>query len=157
MKTTKILNDRLYLEYIHDLINEKTLSLENFIHHKHTTRLRHCLNVSYKNYRICKKLSLDARSAARAGLLHDYFFHERKEFNKITDGAGHMKEHPEIALNNASKIFPINKKESDIILCHMWPVTHRSPNYAESVIIILVDKICAISEILRFKCKKSRL
>lgn len=157
LKTNRLLNDRIYIEYISDLITEQTLSLEQFVHHKYTTRLRHCLNVSYRNYKICKFLKLDAKAAARAGLLHDFFFHERKEFNRTTDGAGHMKEHPYIALKNAEESFEITLKESDIILKHMWPVTKEKPEYIESVIITIVDKYCAVIERLRFKYKNTRI
>lgn len=157
MKTSILLSDRTYLEYIYDLLTEQTLSLEKFIHHKHTTRLRHSLYVSYLNYRICRILKLDSRSAARAGLLHDYFFYERKEYNKKRTGPGHMRAHPSTALENASSEFEISDREADIILNHMWPCTFKRPRYPESVIIILVDKFCAVSEVLRIKNKTTRL
>lgn len=157
MKIKKLLNDRIYLAYIHDLINDQTLSLERFVHHHHTTRLRHCLNVSYRNYKICRLLKLDARSAARAGLLHDFFFYECSDYDKSDDGKGHLRAHPEIANKNASSVFDITPKESDIILKHMWPITLRLPQCKESVVIIIVDKYCALLEAFRLKNKSSRI
>ena len=149
MTINKILKDKLYIEYISDLINDKTLKLETFAHHKYTTRLRHSLYVSYCNYIICKFLKLDAKSAARAGLLHDFFFYDRKDFDKNVYKHNHFSAHPKIALENASQDFEINKKEADIILKHMWPVTFTLPRYRESLIIIMVDKYCAIMELIR--------
>lgn len=157
MNIKKILNDRIYLGYIHDLINDQTLSLEKFVHHHHTTRLRHCLNVSYRNYKICKLLKLDARSAARAGLLHDFFFYDCSNYEKSNVGKGHLRAHPEIANENASSAFNLSAKESDIILKHMWPITFKLPNFKESLVIIFVDKYCALLEALRLKIKSTRI
>lgn len=157
MKVSRIINDREYLAYIYDLLTDQTLSLENYVHHHHTTRLRHCLNVSYRNYRICTLLGFDARAAARAGLLHDFFFYERKNYDKKITGKGHMSGHPEIALNNASEVFNITQKETDIILSHMWPLSVHMPHFRESVVIIIVDKYCALLEGLRIKSKASRI
>ncbi len=157
MNVKKLLNDRIYLGYIHDLINDQTLSLEQFVHHHHTTRLRHCLNVSYRNYKICRFFKLDARSAARAGLLHDFFFYDRCNYDKANEGKGHLRAHPEIANKNASSTFKITPKESDIILKHMWPITLKLPQCKESVVIIFVDKYCALLEAFRLKLKSSRI
>ena len=157
MKVSKIINDREYLAYIYDLINEQTLSLEKFVHHHHTTRLRHCLNVSYRNYKVCRLLGFDAKAAARAGLLHDFFFYERKNYDRSITGKGHMSGHPEIAFNNASEVFNITQKETDIILSHMWPLSVHMPHFRESVVIIIVDKYCALLEGLRIKSKASRI
>jgi len=157
MKVSRIINDREYLAYIYDLLNEQTLSLENFVHHHHTTRLRHCLNVSYRNYRICRLLGFDAKAAARAGLLHDFFFYERKNYDKKITGKGHMSGHPEIAFHNASEIFNITPMETDIILSHMWPLSLHMPHFRESIVIIIVDKYCALLEGLRIKSKASRI
>jgi uncharacterized protein len=56
---------------------------------------------------------------------------------------------------HASKLFSLNEKEIDIILKHMWPVTISFPKYAESYIITLVDKYCAIEESIKaYKSKK---
>ena len=42
--------------------------------------------------------------------------------------------------------FDLNKKEKDIIIKHMWPLTIIPPRYIESFIITLVDKYCALKE-----------
>ena len=43
-------------------------------------------------------------------------------------------------------LFDLNKKEKDIIIKHMWPLTIIPPRYIESFIITLVDKYCALKE-----------
>ena len=47
---------------------------------------------------------------------------------------------------NASQHFSLDKKERDVIVKHMWPLTLSPPKYAESYIVVLVDKFFCISE-----------
>ncbi len=103
--------------------------------HGNTNRLEHSLNVSYYMYVWCKIFKLDADSAARAGLLHDFCF-----------GKLHAIEHPKIALKNSEYYFRLNEKEKDIILKHMWPICLGFPKYYETFLITIIDKACAINE-----------
>ena len=119
--------------------------LGEFAHHIGTSRLQHSLNVSYYNYRLCRMFGLDAKAAARAGLLHDLFFYDRKTHKKIRNG--HCAEHANIALYNASMRFPISELEGDMILNHMFPMTLRLPRHADTYMITLVDKFCATAEL----------
>lgn len=149
-----------YFGCVSDLLGNKTvLSLGNFRHHIGTTRFQHSLNVSYYNFKLCKLLKLNARSAARAGLLHDFFFYNRKEHEKIF--RSHAEEHADTALYNASQMFPITELEGDMIVNHMWPVTLHLPRYRETFVIQLVDKFCAVAEVIisafQYMGKKKRL
>lgn len=144
-----------YFSFVKDLLRDKSvLSLDGFRHHIGTTRFQHSLNVSYYNYKLCKLLRLDARSAARAGLLHDFFFYNRKEHEKII--RSHSEEHALTAFYNASRMFPINELEGDMIVNHMWPMTHRLPRHRETFIITLVDKFCAAAEVTVAACGFTR-
>ena len=55
--------------------------------------------------------------------------------------------HPEIALKNAKEHFEIGKREEDMIVKHMWPLTIKFPKYAESYVIVIIDKYTAALEI----------
>ena len=55
--------------------------------------------------------------------------------------------HPKIALNNAKQHFEIGKREEDMIVKHMWPLTLKFPKYAESYVIVCIDKYTAMLEI----------
>ena len=135
-----------YFNCVKDLLSDRTVqSLGNFRHHIGTTRFQHSLNVSYYNFKLCKLLRLNARSAARAGLLHDLFFYDRKDHEKIM--RSHSEEHAMTALYNASEMFPISELEGDMIINHMWPMTRRLPRHRETYIITLVDKFCAVAEV----------
>ena len=134
-----------FLEIINDILANKSIqNLKLYKHHYAYTRLEHCLSVSYYTYVICKFLYLDYKSAARAALLHDLFFYDCED--KLSRPKNHIKNHPKIALENANKLFNLNKKEQDIILKHMWPLTFSPPKYLESFIVTIVDKYCAFKE-----------
>lgn len=141
-------NDKEYKLLVEDLIdNEDLLKLDEITHHHHTTRLKHSYYVSYVSYKIAKKLKLDARATARAGLLHDFFLEDREDI-KLMDKGSHNYVHPKLALENAEKITEISELEKDIILKHMFLCTKCTlPKYRESLIVTCVDKYCAISEV----------
>ena len=89
-----------YIQIVEKLLsNRKFNKLKEETHHHNSNRFNHSLDVSYKTYKICKKLGLDYESAARAALLHDFFFVD--EFNNKRE---RMLKHPYIALANAEKI-----------------------------------------------------
>ena len=151
-----------YISCVFDLLeNENVLKLRNFNHHIGTTRFQHSLNVSYYNYLLCRFLKLDAKSAARAGLLHDLFFYDRRKHEKGIGESSHVSEHPKIAFFNASEMFSINELEGDMIYNHMWPATAHLPRHRETFVITFVDKFCAVAEVAssvksRFKVRKKR-
>lgn len=154
-------NDTEFQEYIKELNeNEAVQSMKKYIQHGSTTTYEHCLNVSYISYKIAKKLNLDARSTARAALLHDLFLYD---WHKTTEKKPLFKKHgfthAKTALDNACKYFDLNNIEKDIIAKHMWPLTFRHvPKYKESVIVTLVDKRCSTIETFAplFKHKESK-
>ncbi len=134
-------------DMISDLINTDAVQeLCYYSQHCETSRLQHSLNVSYYSYLIAKFFNLDARSAARGGLLHDLFYYNWKESG--LKAFEHSKEHPLTALENAKELTVLNKVEEDIIVKHMWPMTPSSPKYLESFIVTLVDKYCATIEVV---------
>lgn len=52
------------------------------------------------------------------------------------------------ALANAQKYFDITPVEADIIEKHMFPMNIALPKYKETVVIIMVDKICGAWEVI---------
>ena len=138
-----------YIDCVHDLLEDKNiLRLRDFGHHSGTTRFQHSLNVSYYNFLLCRFFRLDARAGARAGLMHDLFFYDRIGHEPIDGRGWHCTEHPKVAFFNASELFPINQVEGDMIASHMWPLAPHMPRYRETYVITLVDKFCAVAEVL---------
>lgn len=143
----KNLMQQNYYQMIKDLLElHEVQMLKQYRHHIMTTRFQHSLNVSYYNYKICRLFRLDARSAARAGLLHDLYFYDTSQFSKTAQPIPHSHYHPMAALDNAKKLLPINEREQDMIAKHMWPITTQRPVYAETYILTFVDKYCAVIE-----------
>lgn len=147
----------MFLETIQDLIEiPEVKKLDHCSHHYRSTRLEHCVNVSYYSFLICRRFGWDYRSAARGGLLHDLFYYECKNV-----GIGtwkHFYLHPRFALHRAEKICTLNAIERDIIAKHMFIPCLRPPKYKESAVVCLVDKMCAtyeagegIAELLKMK------
>lgn len=147
-----------YYNCIDDLIqNESVLKMNRFIQHGNTTCLEHCINVSYMNYKICKALNFDYKSAARAGLLHDFFLYDWhiKKNNKFFEM--HAFTHSRIALVNAEKIFNLNDIEKDMIIKHMWPVNIKLPKYKETYVIIISDKVACMMELIKLLDIKNKV
>ena len=76
--------------------------------------LHHSLLVSYFSFRLCRRLGLDARAAARGGLLHDFYLYNWQDKATHPD-VSHAFDHPLVALENARARFPLTPKEEDII------------------------------------------
>ena len=152
-----ILSDSFYA-CVEDLIeNDSVLKLDDYKQHMDISRYQHSINVSYYSFIICKRLNLDYVAAARGGLLHDLFFYswQDEDFHRNYTSRGkaisyHMKNHPLVAFENASKLTELSEIEKDIILKHMWPTTKRLPRFRETLIVSLVDKLSALCEFCEF-------
>ena len=120
-----------------------------FLQHGDVTVREHCLRVAYVSVRLAEMLPLRVRrrELIRGALLHDYFLYDWHE----KDG-GHRLHgffHPGRALRNAKEDFLLTKREEDIILRHMFPLTLIPPVFAESWIVCAADKVCAAQETVR--------
>lgn len=136
-----------FYEYIRDIVNHPAVvKMKQYPHHGQTSCYQHCLNVAYYNYRICRYFGLDARSAARAGMLHDLFLYDWHTHSKETGEHFHGLTHPRHALENAQKYFRLNPKERDMILHHMFPLTLTPPQSWEGLVICIADKYCGSFE-----------
>ena len=110
--------------------------------------LHHSLLVSYFSFRLCRRLGLDARVAARGGLLHDFYLYNWQDKATHPD-VSHAFDHPLVALENARARFPLTPKEEDIIATHMFPLALSRPyRYRESLVVSTMDKVCALAELL---------
>ena len=143
---SELLTDEDYTILIEDILeNNEFKKLENIEHHG-TSRYNHSLKVSYYSYKICRILGLDHISAARAGLLHDFFLsdNERTKTERIIS----VFTHPKKALTNSLEHFELNEKEKNIIVSHMFPINLILPEYLESWLVSITDKIIGTYEFL---------
>lgn len=147
MKANEWKNDPEFMNCISDLLaSDEVKQLADYTQHHHSTRLKHCIYVSYVSYLIAKRMHLDYRATARGGLLHDLFYYDWRT-TKFDIGT-HAYMHPRVALRNAKNITELTPKEEDIILKHMWGLTLARPKYMESVIVSLVDDYAAVNEFM---------
>lgn len=156
IKTLNILEkyklDKDYYSCVEDLLNnEDVLSMNEFCQHGDTSTLDHSLEVSYKSYKLCKKLNLDYVSAARGGLLHDFFLYDWHD--TVKEQRPHGFKHPKVALLNAKARFDINKVEEDIIVKHMWPLTFWAPRYNEAWVVSYIDTLCSVEETFEYNLR----
>ena len=139
------IKDKKYNDIVKDIVRDtKVKKMANITHHG-ISRLEHSLKVSYKSYKIAKKLDLDYVSVARAGLLHDFYLDgdERKKTKKIKDTFIH----PKKALITSNNNFELNDMEKNIIISHMFPMYPKMPKYKESILVNTVDTAIACKEI----------
>ena len=147
VSTVKDEGNEEFYECIKDLVHHPyVLRMKEYPHHCETNCYQHCLNVAYYNFRICKFFGLDARSAARAGMLHDLFLYDWHVHGRETGEHFHGFTHPRTALENAEKYFSLTERERNLILRHMWPLTPVPPKSREGLAIIYADKFCGLAE-----------
>ena len=116
--------------------------------HRTSNTFRHVNLVTQQALYHCfkKGIVVDFESLIRGAMLHDLFFYDwRKDKSKKRK---HLWRHPQIAYNNASKIFDLNETEKDIIVNHMFPITlTKIPRSKEARIVSLMDKKVTMMEV----------
>lgn len=148
-----------FFNIIKDMLNDDTVvKMKEYRHHYDSSCYDHCLEVSYMSYKYCKKHHLDYIAASRAGMVHDLFLYDWRHSGKELNLPGlHAFVHPQIAYDNAAKLFDLNDKEKDIIIKHMWPVTiTKFPKYKESFVITVADKVSALNSSAKYYKEKSK-
>ncbi len=138
------LENKEYVKLVKPILeHEEFLRRKEYPHHYNESVYDHVLRVSYDCYKIGKKLHLDYKSLAIAGLLHDFYDKPwQSDFEKKPLFQRHGFVHAEQARVNAIKYFPnlVDDKIGDMIKTHMFPLNKRLPKYKESWILTLVDK-----------------
>jgi uncharacterized protein len=146
--------DAEYLLLVRGILeNEEFRKLTRYKQHFQTTRFMHSLNVSYLSWCAAKKLGLDARVAARAGLLHDFCVYDFRD--KLPRGQLQAFYHPKVAAKTSAEHFVLYEKERQAILSHMFPLG-PVPRSREAWIISCVDKFCACTEFFKLNVALSR-
>lgn len=131
--------------------NSDLIQTDEFMQHRGTSRFLHSVAVSYYSYALSKILHIhcDMAEMLTGALLHDYYLYDWRDIENHKKA--HAQVHPEAAVANAERSFDLTDKEKDIIKFHMFPITPIPPQYKESVIVCIVDKFCAVYEVLARK------
>lgn len=145
-------------QYAHQLLSDpRVLQMQRYVQHGSVSCLQHSISVAKLSFFLCSRLGLNAdlRSLVRGALLHDFFLYDWHEKSETRTGL-HGFTHPKAALRNAEKMFPLNERERDIILKHMWPLTLTDcPRFRESVMVCAADKCCSLWETLFCRSPKA--
>ncbi len=146
--------DKQYYEIVkHIQKDEEFMKIANHLHHG-TDRLTHSRRVSYFSYKLAKKLKLDYKTAAVAGLLHDFYGCIQED--NFVDYLKANYQHPQIAAKNAVERFNVSEKEKNIIETHMFPMTIKPTKHIEGWVINVMDKIVGTYEYgIKFRYKFS--
>ena len=130
---------------------------KEFIQHGTVSVYDHCLSVAAESVRLARAMNIDVDidSLVRGALLHDYFLYD---WHDNPDGRHnvHGFTHPYTALRNAKNDLNLTKKESDIIVHHMFPLVPIPPHSREAWIVCMADKICATKETVSARFFKFR-
>ena len=146
------------------LLNEEFQKRRLFKHHKKSV-WDHCVEVSFKSFKLSSKRKTDNRVCAIGGLLHDFYPYawqyskELEEFDSSYLDRLNRKEpllkkhgftHAREAYENYLKYFKEYEDEriSNCIIRHMFPLNIVPPKYKESWIVTISDKLASSRDTL---------
>ena len=148
------------------LLNDEFQKRKIFPHHHDMSVWEHSILVSFKSFTIAKKIKINEKNVAIAGLLHDFYpwcwinteeleifengkYLEENKRKKKTIFEMHAFTHGKAAAKNYIEYFPEleNKRITNAIKRHMVPVTIVPPRYLEGIIITIIDKTNSIHEL----------
>ena len=97
------------------------------IQHGKVSVYAHCVSVADTACVLAETLHLrvNERALIRGALLHDYFLYDWH--NQDNGHRLHGFSHPYTSLKNAKRDYSITKREADIIVKHMFPLTIVPP------------------------------
>ena len=128
--------------------------LREFTHHSKVTRYDHTVFVAFHSFCWARRLGLDARAAARGGMLHDLFHYTREQMGET--GWRMIFRHPKDALELAETVTDLSEKEKNIIDSHMWPIARHAPHSWEALVVNTVDTVSAVYDYLGLSGKSER-
>ncbi len=128
--------------------NKEYQKLKDVPRHGSTNTYDHSVRVAMMASAIAPYLGVDAESAARVGLLHDFCLVDYHIVDKtIHDGRWYCFYHPEDAVINAEKEgYYLSFTEKRAIWSHMFPLSTSIPTSRLGYILTLSDKIVAVQE-----------
>ena len=158
-----------WYEIVKEILNsDEFQNRQYFPHHHYYSVWDHSIIVSFRSFLIAKRLRINPRNCAIAGLLHDFYevaFIYSAELEALSekyvkDTNQHKKlfkkhgfTHAKQAAENYTKFFPdlVNAQITNAIKRHMFPLNIIPPRFKEGWIITYVDKRNSLGEIMYIK------
>ena len=150
-------NEEEFFRILKEVKKESRLQeTDQYLQHGVTSVYRHSLAVAYFSCYLAEKMHLKVRTREmiRGAILHYYFLYDWHE--KDRRHCLHGLRHPRLAMRNACEDYELTKREKNIILRHMFPLTVVPPTCREAWIVCLADKICAVLETLHLSKRRYR-
>ena len=157
MKITIEEQNRLESIYQAFLNDEKILRMKDISMHRGSNCYLHSFKVAKKAIKkSLNRKDVNLEVVLLGAILHDYYLYDwRKDRSKLKK---HGKNHPNIAIKNATKDFDISEEVKKVIKSHMWPLNIKEyPKSKEAKIVSFSDKAVTIGESLtsiKYKQKK---
>lgn len=134
------------------LIQSEMQKRKEYPHHINESVYAHVLRVAFDCYKIGKKLHMDYKSLAIAGILHDFYEKPWQYSNeKKPLLQKHAFTHAKEAVLNSKKYFGteiVTPKVESIMITHMFPLNKKIPRSKEAWLLTLIDKADSIDFIL---------
>ena len=140
---------RLIMKHGKAILHANRMQQEKkYLQHGNVSVYDHSVLVAFTCIWIARHLPIrtNIRALIRGALLHDYFLYDWHIPDKHHKWHGFR--HARFALQNAEKDFILNDIEKNMILSHMFPLNIEVPQYRESVILCIADKMSAIREMI---------
>jgi uncharacterized protein len=152
-KNSEVAFNRALFRLMNDV---NALKMKQFGQHHGNNTYQHCVNVAKCSFYLAQKLhwNINEEELATGAMLHDYYLYCTKDMTMSS--FKHGVSHPETALENAEKIWNLDKKEENIIRSHMFPLTLvHIPSCKEAWLVSMADKYCAAREFTATADEKS--
>lgn len=124
--------------------------MKKYIQHGSVSTFDHCESVARLCYAINRRFSLhaDLEVLLTGAMLHDFYLYDWH----CRDNGGHRFHgfrHAMTACRNAERYMNIDRRTSDVIYSHMWPLNpERIPASKEAWIVCIADKVVSLHETL---------
>lgn len=148
--------EKIIYNFGKEILESDTMKIEKGCHHHGQYSVyEHSIRVTALCIKITNQfhIPVNMRCLVRGALLHDYFLYDWHKFDKSHQLHGFS--HAKCAMRNAERDFKLTAIEKNMILAHMFPMNLTVPQYRESIILCIADKICATQETIngiRLKC-----
>ena len=156
MKITEEQKEQLEKVYQAFLNDEKILRMKEISMHRGSNCYEHSFKVAKKAIRkSLRRKDVNLEVVLLGSILHDYYLYDwRKDRSKLKK---HGKNHPEIAISNATRDFDISNDVKKVIKSHMWPINIKEyPKSKEAKLVSISDKEVTIGESLTSKKYKQK-
>lgn len=157
MKITEEQKEKLENIYQAFLNDEKILRMKDISMHRGSNCYEHSFKVAKKAIKksINRKI-INLEVVLLGAILHDYYLYDWRKDRALLKK--HGKNHPEVAIKNATKDFNISEDVKKVIKSHMWPLNIKDyPKSKEARIVSISDKAVTIGESLTsIKYKQKR-